>query len=58
MITVSPSSIEIVLWLPFAIRARADKGSPCDPVHITTYELEGQPFKSYASIKFLSAILR
>ncbi len=46
MMTVSPSSTVMVLWLSLAIRARAESGSPWEPVHMTTYESDGMPFKS------------
>ena len=36
MMTVSPFSMEMVLWLPLAMRASADSGSPWLPVHMTT----------------------
>lgn len=40
--TVSPSWMESVLCSPLAMRERADRGSPCEPVHMTTILSSGR----------------
>ncbi len=46
MMTVSPRSMSIVLCSPLAMRARADSGSPCEPVHMMTTFSGGVPESS------------
>ena len=46
MMTVSPSSISMVRCSPFEMRASAERGSPCDPVHMMTTCSGGMPLRS------------
>ncbi len=58
MMTVSPSWMDSVLCSPLAIRERAESGSPCEPVHMTTSLSSGMPLISNASSRSFSSTFR